>query len=290
MVAGQLVFDGLSMGLVFVILATGLVLITSVNKMLFMAYGMFYTLGAYFTWYAINAFHIPYFAAILVGILGAGIIGIISYVLIFQRLLHTEGGFLATLIASMGLMLVLSQACLLVFGTRPRSIPPMFSGMVHIGSINISITKLVIIALGVLVTLALFWMYEKTSIGRSMRAVSFLPEAASLQGTNPNRIYMITLGVGTGLAGIAGGILSPVYGISPGMGNDIIWTVMLMGMLGGLDSLLGAVVGGVVIGQLLSFGQYYIGEFIQIIIFVIIGIVLIFKPDGLLGKGIDIGI
>ena len=170
-----------------------------------------------------------------------------------------EGGFLATLISSMGLMMVLSQTCLLVFGTRPRSIQPIFSGTVHLWGINISITKLAIVGLGILVTLALFWMYEKTAIGRSMRAVSFLPEAAALQGANPNRIYMITLGIGTGLAGIAGGILAPVYGLSPSMGNDIIWTVMLMTMLGGMDSLLGAVVGGVVIGQVLSFGQFYIG-------------------------------
>jgi branched-subunit amino acid ABC-type transport system permease component len=122
-----------------------------------------------------------------------------------------------------------------------------------------------------------------------MRAVSFLPEAATLQGINTNRIYMIALGTGCMIAGFAGGILAPSYGMNPEMGSNVLWTVMLMVMLGGTGSLLGAVVGGVVIGQMLSFGQFYIGGMIQIIIFVVIGIVLYFKPAGLLGRKIDIG-
>lgn len=290
MLIGQLVFDGLAMGLVFVILATGLVLITSVNKILFMAFGMFYTIGAYTTWYVVTLLQIPYFIALLVGVLGAGILGVICYILIFQRLMHVEGGFLATLIASMGLLMVLSQGGVLVFGTQPRSIPAVFPGMLHWFGINIPVAKLVLIGLGIAATLLLFLVYEKTALGRSMRAVSFLPVAAALQGIHTDRIYMMAIGIGTALAGIAGGILAPVYGITPQMGNDVVWTVMLMTMLGGMDSLLGAVAGGVVIGQLLSFGQFYIGSNIMIILFIFIGVVLYFKPNGLLGRGMDIGI
>jgi branched-chain amino acid transport system permease protein len=290
MLIGQLVFDGLAMGLVFVILATGLVLITSVNKILFMAFGMFYTIGAYTTWYAVSLLQIPYFIALVVGVLGAGIIGVLCYVLIFQRLMHVEGGFLATLIASMGLLMVLSQGGILIFGTQPRSIPAVFPGMLHWFGINIPVAKLVLIGLGIAATLLLFLVYEKTALGRSMRAVSFQPEAAALQGIHTDRIYMMSIGIGTALAGIAGGILAPVYGITPQMGNDVVWTVMLMTMLGGMDSLLGAVAGGVVIGQLLSFGQFYIGSNIMIILFIFIGVVLYFKPNGLLGRGMDIGI
>jgi branched-chain amino acid transport system permease protein len=290
MLIGQLVFDGLAMGLVFVILATGLVLITSVNKILFMAFGMFYTIGAYTTWYAVSLLQIPYFIALVIGVLGAGIIGVLCYILIFKRLMHVEGGFLATLIASMGLLMVLSQGGVLVFGTQPRSIPAVFPGMLHWFGINIPVAKLVLIGTGIVATLILFLVYEKTAIGRSMRAVSFQPEAAALQGIHTDRIYMMAIGIGTALAGIAGGILAPVYGITPQMGNDVVWTVMLMTMLGGMDSLLGAVAGGVVIGQLLSFGQFYIGSNIQIILFIFIGVVLYFKPNGLMGRGMDIGI
>jgi branched-chain amino acid transport system permease protein len=288
--AGQLIFDGLATGLVFVILATGLVLIASVSRILFMAYGMFYTIGAYATWYAVHELPLPYAAALVVGVLGSGILGILCYLLVFRRLQRMEGTFLATLIASMGLMMVLSQGNLLVFGTQQRSIPSVFKGTSHFFGINMANSKLALIAMGVAVTVILFFIYEKTPIGRSMRAVSHLPEAASLQGVNSSRIYLITLGLGTALAGIAGAIIAPAYGMNPQMGNNVIWTVMLMTMLGGMDSLLGAVAGGVVIGQILSFGQYYIGAPVQIVLFVVIGVVLYFRPAGLLGRGIDIGI
>lgn len=287
---GQLVFDGFAMGLVFVILASGLVLITSVNRMLFMAYGMFYTIGAYTTWYVMNFLHLPYFAALLLGMLGSGILGIICYLLIFKRLQYVQGGFLASLIASMGLLMILNQGGLLTYGTVARKIPNVFTGIIQLWGMHFNVSKLVLITMGVATTVFLFWLYEKTAIGRSMRAVSYNPEVAALQGINPQIIYMLSLGMGTALAGLAGAFLAPIYGISPEMGNNVLWTVFLMCMLGGLDSLLGAVVGGVIIGQMLSFGTYYIGGIVEIIIFVVIGIVLYFKPTGLLGRGIDIGV
>jgi branched-chain amino acid transport system permease protein len=290
MLAGQLMFDGLAMGLVFVLLATGLVLIASVNRILFMAYGVFYTIGAYTTWWVMNTLHLPYFASLVIAVIAVAVMGMLCQILIFNRLQSKEGGFLATLIASMGLLQVLSQSDLLIFGTVARSIPTVFPGVMHVGGINMPVAKVALIIIGIAVTVGLFLVYERTGFGRAMRTVAFLPEVAALQGINVNRIYILTLGLATAIAGIAGGILAPTYGINPSMGNNILWTVMLMSMLGGMDSLLGAVVGGVVIGQMLSFGQFYIGSSIQIVVFVVIGIVLYFKPNGLLGRGIDIGV
>jgi branched-subunit amino acid ABC-type transport system permease component len=144
--------------------------------------------------------------------------------------------------------------------------------------------------MGIAITALMFWLYEKTKIGRAMRAVSYQPEVASLQGINTYRIYLVAMGLGTALAGFAGGIIAPSYGINPEMGNNILLTVLLMTMLGGMDSLLGAVVGGVVVGMVLSFGQYYIGGLVQIILFLVIGVIIYFKPAGLLGKRTDIGV
>ena len=287
---GQLIFDGLAMGLVYVILATGLVLITSVNRILFMAYGIFYTIGAYTTWYLMHTFDLPYVVSLVLAVLGSFLLGVICYILIFQHLQKLEEGFLATLIASAGLNMVLSQGDLLVYGTVSQGIPNVFKGTIYLFGISMTVAKLALIVIGVAITVLLFLIYEKTKVGRAMRTVAFLPEIASLQGINTNRIYLVTMGAGTAVAGIAGAILAPTYGLSPSMGSNILWSVMLMTMLGGMDSLLGAMAGGIVIGQLLSFGQYYIGSSIQIVIFIFIGIVLYFKPNGLLGRGIDIGI
>lgn len=290
MLFGQLFVDGFAMGLVFVIMATGLVLVTSVNKIIFIAYGMFYTLGAYTTWYTLNYFGINYFLALAIGVLGTGLIGALSYILIFSRLRLVEKAFLASLIAAMGLQMALAQGAILIFGTLMRSIPRVFDKTLTFWGITLVADKLMLIVLSILVCLGLFLVYEKTRLGRSMRAVSFAPEAATLTGINSNSVCILTMGIACGIAGIAGGLLAPCYGISPEMGNNIIWTVMLMAMLGGIDSLIGAVFGGIVIGQLLSFGQYYIGSTIQIIIFIVIGIILYFRPNGLMGRGVDIGI
>lgn len=289
---GQLIFDGFAMGLVYVILAAGNVLICSVNKMIFVAYGMFYTIGSYFIWAMVNFTSVPYFLSLLIAAVGTGLVACLSYVLVFKKhqLRITEGGFLATMIASMGLNMVLNQLILIVFGTTGKSVPAVFPGILSVFGAKIAYDKVMLIIVGILVTLILFYIYEKTRFGRAMRAVAIDSEAATLQGIKANSVYMLTLMLACAVAGLAGGILAPSYGISPSMGSNIIWTVQLMTMLGGMDSLLGAVVGGVAVGQLLSFGQYYIGGTIQVVVFLAIGIVLYFRPNGLLGRGIDIGI
>ncbi len=288
---GQLIFDGLAMGLVYVILAAGLVLIISTSKILFLAYGAFYTIGAYATWYPVYYLKLPYLPSLVIGVALSSLIGMLSFILIFRRLKTAEGGgFVATLIGAMGLSMVLNQGGLLIYGTTPRSIPMVFSGSVHPFGLNFTIDKLVLIALGIGTTLFLFWVREKTNFGRSMRAVAFHDEASSLQGINVNTIYILTIGLGCAMAGFAGGILAPSYGMFPNMGNNVLWTVMLITMLGGMDSLPGAVLGGLVLGQILCFGQYYFGSTCQIIAFLVIGVILFFRPQGLLGRGMDLGV
>jgi branched-chain amino acid transport system permease protein len=292
-VIGQLFFDGLAMGLVYVIIAVGMVLMMSVNKILFVAYGMFYTVGAYFTWYFAKSLGLPYPLAVIVSAIGAGVIGMLCQVLIFRRLQNPDNsgsGFLSTLIASLGIMLVLNQAIILVFGTVPRSLPQAIPGSLQLGEVSVTFAKVILIVLGVVITALLFTLVMKTKTGRAMRTAAFLPDVATLHGINPQYIYLVTLGLSCATAGLAGGLLAPTYGISQSMGNNVVWTVMLMVYVGGMDSLWGAVLGGLVIGELFSYGQYYIGGFIQVIVFLVVGLIVYLKPNGLLGRGIDIGI
>jgi branched-chain amino acid transport system permease protein len=290
MVAGQLFFDGLSMGMIYMLLVTGLVLISSINKILFIAYGVFYTIGAYATWYLVTQFELPYFVGLVVAALATGLLGALCGVVIFRRLSHVKGAFIATLVASSGLLMLLGQGTLLMVGTKPRRIPPVFKSELMFGGIHISTSKVVLMVVGVGVALALMFVYRRTSFGRSMRALAYAPDAARLYGIDADRVYIVVLALATVLAGLSGGLLAPIYGMNTEMGTTIIWAVMLVMMLGGMDSLIGGIVGGLVVGQLLSFGQYYIGSLSQIVIFVVIGIVLYFKPHGLLGSGIDIGV
>lgn len=286
----QLAFDGLTIGLIYIILAAGLVLILSVTEIFFVAYGQFYMWGAYIAWYSVSQLGLPYFVGLLVTIAATAILGLACYILIFQRMQRMEGRFLTTVTGALGISLILGQAVLLVFGTQPKSIPGVFSGAFDLGGVHFEVKKLVLIGLGVLVTLILFFVYEKTRVGRAMRAVALNADVAALHGIKPKRVYLLTMGIGCALAGLAGGILAPAYNLSSGMGTNVIASVLLMTMLGGMDSLLGAVVGGLIVGEFLSFGQYYFKQMSIVYLFLFIGIVIFFRPNGLLGRRTDLGV
>jgi len=286
----QLAFDGLTIGLIYVILAAGLVLILGVTEIFFVAYGMFFMWGAYAAWYCVDGFGLPYPVALLAAVVTTAAFGLLSYLLIFRRMQHMEGRFLITVTGALGLSLILEKAVLPVFGTQPKSIPGIFSQAWELGGVHIELKKVVLIGVGVIVTLILFWVYEKTRLGRAMRAVSLNSDVAALHGIRPMRIYLLVMGLGCALAGLAGGLFAPAYNVSSGMGTNVIANVLLMTMLGGMDSLLGAVVGGLVVGEILSFGQYYFGQMSIVYLFLVIGVVIYFRPNGLLGHRTDLGV
>jgi branched-chain amino acid transport system permease protein len=286
----QLVFNGLTIGLIYVILAAGLELILNVTDIFFVAYGQFYMIGAYMTWYSVDSFHLPFFVGLLFGIVVTLGLGLLSYLAIFRKMQYRDGRFLTTVTGALGLSLILGQIALLVFGTQPKSIPSVFKGEVVLGGVTMGVDKLVLIITGIFVTLILFGIYEKTKLGRAMRAVSLNSEVAALHGINPLRTYLLTMGIGCGLSGLAGGLLAPAYNVQPSMGTNVIATILLMTMLGGMDSLLGAVVGGLVVGQILSFGQYYFHELSIVYLFLAIGLTIYFRPNGLMGRKKDMGV
>jgi len=280
----QLVVNGLSMGMIYVLLASGFNLILSTPKILFIAYGEFYMLGAYILWGLVHGLELPFFIALCLATLATAILGGIAYKLIFQRI---EGHFLAIIVAAIGLMMLMAQGTMLGFGTESKSMPSVFTGMVHIGDIRISVEKLVLIVLTLAVLIGLHLLLQRTNIGRAMRAVSFRPDVAALQGVNSNRTYLATMVVGCALAGFAGGIMTPVFAISPTMGA-VTFLVLLVVMLGGIGSMLGAVLAGLILGVTLSFGQYSVGGGLaQILFFAVIGILIFFRPGGLLGQAME---
>lgn len=280
---GQLIVDGLVTGFVYVILAVGLVLILSVSRIFFIAYGQFYMLGAYIVWGCLALLKIPYFFGLPVAVAATGLLGALCYQFIF-RYISDKDQFLANIVAAIALMMIMGQAGLLVFGTISRSVPPVFPGILSVGDISIPVEKLALVVLTLIIAIAAFIVYEKTKIGRAMRAVALNPEAATLQGVKTKGVCLATMAFGCALAGFGGAAMAPVYVIHPGMGSDIILSVLLVIMLGGMGSMVGAVLGGLVLGVTLVFGQYFLGNVAQIFLFVVIGIIIFFRPGGLLGN------
>ena len=286
----QLIVDGMGMGLIYVVLAAGFVLILNVSKIFFIAYGQFYMIGAYVVWGCVVLLKLPLLISLGMAVFATAMLAMICYRLLFHYIQYMEKQFLAMIVAAVGLMMVLGQGCLVLFGTSPRGMETVFPGIVHFAGVNISNEKIVLMLMAVVITLALFFLYEKTNVGRAMQAVSFNPDAASLMGINTQRIYLVTMAIGGALSGLAGGVMVPVYGAYPEMGHEIILSVLIIIMLGGMGSLIGAVIGGLVMGLTLSFGQYYTSGLAEIILFVFVGIILFFRPGGLMGKGAEMDV
>ncbi len=282
---GQLIFDGLGMGLIYVLLATGFVMILSIPRVLFVAYGQFYTIGAYAVWGGVTLLKLPFFVSLIGAMIIAAVLGALSYRLVFHYLLHRH--FLSGIVAAIGIMMALQQAALVVFGPHARGMPSVFPGIVEFWGIRISLEKLVLMLLTLVIITGLYYFLMKTKTGRAMRAVSFNSDVAALMGINTTVAYMSAFIVGCALAGLAGGVMAPVYAVSPDMGG-IILTVLLVVMLGGMSSITGAALGGIILGITLSFGYYFVGGgWAQIILFLIIGVVIFFRPGGLLGEVIE---
>ena len=280
----QLIIDGTGMGLIYVILAAGLVLMMKVSGILLIAYGEFFTIGAMSVWAGVSLLKLPYLVSLPFAVAVTALCALLSYRLIFHYIQRRERKFLAQIVAAVGLMLIVGQTTLLIFGTLPRKVPSIVTGVVRGSGITISVEKILLMVIAFVVTLALVLFYEKTRTGRAMRAVAFNAEVAALQGVNTNRIYMATMVISGALAGFAGGIMAPVYQVHPEMGREIFFSILLVVMLGGMGSIAGAVLGGIVLGITLSFSLYFAGGISQILLFIIIGIILFFRPGGLLGS------
>ena len=284
----QLVVDGLAMGLVYVLLASGINLIIDISGILFIAYGQFYMIGAYTLFALVVLLRVPFFIALCVATIMPAILGGILYRLIFHRIRLMDRQFLSGIVAAVGLMLLIGQAALLAFGTSSRGVGTVFKGMLRLGGVSLSFEKVVLILLGVLVLLGLHVILQKTNVGRAMRAVSFNPETAALQGINSNAIYLLSMAIGCGLAGFSGGIMAPVFALYPEMGS-ITLLILLVVMLGGIGSMPGAILAGLILGVTLSFGQYFLGSGqAQILFFAVVGLILYFRPGGLLGEDTEI--
>jgi len=286
-ILAQLVIDGLGMGLVYVLLASGFNLIIAITGILFIAYGEFYMLGAFTLWGLMVPLGLPFYVGLIGATVAPAILGGIAYRLIFRRIQSRVGRLLNSIVAALGLMLLIRQSAFITFGSEARGMSSPFPGTIQMGAVSVTAERLVLILLSVALLVALQLFLQKTNAGRAMRAVSINEDVAGMQGINPDRTYLVTVMVGCALAGFAGGMMAPVFALAPDMGG-VTLLILLIVMLGGIGSMLGAVVAGLILGLILSFGQYFIGTgLVQILFFALIGVITFFRPGGLLGQAID---
>ncbi len=280
----QLIFNGIAIGLVYVFMASGFNLILSVTGIFFITFGMFYALGAYTTWWLTVQLHLPFFLGLAIATVGTAIGGVILYLLVIRRIRTGEQGMLRVLIASIMLVTLLTQFVLLVFGTSPRGIPPVFEGHWRIWGVVIGIDRVAVIAISIAILLGLHFFLNRTRIGRGMRTVAFNPDVAALLGVNSEKVFITTIAVGLGLVGFAGGLMAPILGVDITMGAAG-FMVLLVIILGGIGSMVGSILSGILLGIVVAFSQFYVSAGVgQMIFFLVVGVFFFFRPGGLFGK------
>jgi branched-chain amino acid transport system permease protein len=276
----QLFINGVVVGMIYVLVALGLNLLLGVAGIFNFAHGDFYMLGAYTLFATYSVFHLNYGLALVITTIVIALFGAICYRLVFHRI---RTSVLLCLVASVGMGLVFEQGALVGFGTTQRGMPTVFQGIISIGDITLPQERLVVILLSLVVMLALYFIIMKTKIGKAIRAVSSDIDAASLQGISSGWIFLIVMAMGCALAGIAGGIIAPVYAVYPMMGENMLMMILIIIILGGLGSMPGAIVGGLLIGMMHSFGSHFFSGLQTLLMLFCVGVILVFKPWGIFG-------
>jgi branched-chain amino acid transport system permease protein len=277
----QGIFNGLVMGWIYVLVALGLTIVFSIMRIVQFAHGEIYMLGAYCTYWIAVVLGLNVFVALLLAALVMGLVGVILEKLLFRRF---RGQIEGSIIVAIGLILLMQTIAAIGFGTQDKWIPTTIPGVLNIWNIKIPWERALSVIAGIILVLVLFLFIRRTKMGQAMIATSQDIEAATLQGIDVNRVSMVSMAIGCALAAIAGGLMGAIFGVQPVMGSYAMEKGIAVIILGGLGSIWGAVIGGLLLG--LIDGLIPLGSnttVASIIGFSIIVLILIVKPQGFLG-------
>lgn len=284
---------GLIMGIIYALMALGLTLIFSILNVINFAHGEFYMLGGYFSYFILTMFTglNPFVSVLLSGLLVA-VIGLI-FEFLFLRPMHLgkiERPPEYAVLITFGLSFFLLNLAVAVFGPYPHRPPSFFKGAIDLGFVNVSADRLTAGILSLVLLALLLLLINKTWIGKALQAVSQNKDAAAVVGINPLRMNTIAFAMGVGLAAIAGALLAPTFSIAPDVGAVPSIRSYVIIVLGGMGSIPGGILGGILIGLVESFGAGYFPDPSRGLTYktafglVIFALVLLFKPTGLFGR------
>jgi branched-chain amino acid transport system permease protein len=280
----QSLISGILIGGVYALIGIGLTIIFGVMRIINFAHGELLMLGMYLTFFLYTLLNVDPFVSILITIPLMFIFGAVLQKVLINRILGAlpQNQILLTI----GLGLIMTNSIMLAFTSDYKILTtPYSSSSVTLLGISISMPLLISFGITVVITGLLYWFLLKTDTGQAIRATAQDREAARLMGINVARMSIIAFGLGAALAGAAGSLISPTYYIFPQVGSTFTLKAFVIVVLGGMGSIVGATLGGVLIGVAESIGGVYAGSgWKEVIVFVLFLLVLLFKPSGLFGK------
>jgi branched-chain amino acid transport system permease protein len=280
---GQLLL-GLINGSFYATLSLGLAVIFGLLNIINFAHGAQYMMGAFAAWMLLNYLGIGYWPALLIAPVLVGLTGAVLERLLISRLYRLD--HLYGLLLTFGLALIIEGLFRNQYGVSglPYSIPPILSGGVDLGFMFLPIYRGWVIVASLVVCLATWFVIEKTRLGAYLRAATENATLTQAFGINVPRLVTLTYGFGVGLAAFAGVLAAPIYSVNPTMGENLIIVVFAVVVIGGMGSILGAIVTGFGLGLIEGLTKVFYPEASATVIFIIMAIVLLIKPAGLFGR------
>jgi branched-subunit amino acid ABC-type transport system permease component len=275
--------NGLAYGVLLFLLTVGLTLIFGMLDVVNLAHGSFYMLGAY-AGLALIAATGSFWVALLAAPLAVGLVGAVIERLCLRPLYRRPP--LDQVLLTFGFIYFFEDLVKWIWGGRIRSIPPpdLFAGSVQVLNVTVPAYRLFVIAFGLGMALALWLVIERTRLGAVIRAGVYDAEMAAGLGIDIHRVFTGVFAFGAALAGLSGVIAGPIQSAYPAMGVGILIPALIVVVVGGLGSLKGSLAGSLIIGQAETFGKAWLPEAAMLMIYVVMALVVLLRPQGLFGR------
>ncbi len=279
----QLIVSGVLIGSVYALMSIGLTLVFGVLRIVNFAHGEFLMIAMYGAWAMSHWVGLNPYAAIIAVVPAMFLFGALVYRLVVRPGLDKP--HLVVVFATMALSIFLQNAALMLMTADLRDVPPIFAHSIAIGPIYIKVELLLGFVVTLLCTAALQWMIKRTYLGKAIRATVQDGEAAMLMGIAVPKIFLITFALGSALVGLAACVMLPLFSVFPTVGLNFVLIAFVIVVLGGMGSIEGALLGGACVGVVQSVSGYYVAPaFGQLFFFLLFLLVMIFRPNGLLGQ------
>ncbi|MBU6468647.1 MAG: branched-chain amino acid ABC transporter permease [Betaproteobacteria bacterium] len=275
---------GLVNGSFYALLSLGLAVIFGMLNIINFAHGALYMMGAFCAWMLLSLFNVGYFGALIIAPIILGLIGILIERFLLKWLYQVD--HLYGLLLTFGLALIFEGYFRSKFGVSGETydVPDLLDGPVNLGFMVIPKYRLWVIFLSLVVCLLTWFVIEKTRLGSYLRAATENPKLTQAFGINVPLMVMLTYGFGVALAGLAGVMAAPIYQVSPLMGSHLIIIVFAVVVIGGMGSIMGAIVSGLGLGIVEGLTKVFYPPLSSTVVFIIMALVLIVRPAGLFGR------
>ena len=284
----QQLINGLSIGSIYALMAVGYSLVYSIMNFSNFAHGGVIMIGAYIGFFLIAAFKLPFILAFLLAALGAGLLAIIIERIAYSPLRKRNAPFLYFIISAMGASIFLENIVIATIGPTFRTYPRVFAAEpIRLGSLTLGRLDVIMFLISTISLALLLYILEKTKVGMAIKATAYNIKGSTLMGVNTDRIIVIVFGLGGLMAGIAGVLFGMKYTVYPQIGF-ITMKSFIAAVFGGLGSIPGAVIGAALLGIIETFtAGYFSSIYRDLIAFILLISVLVFRPRGLMGKNTE---